>query len=197
VFQVGRLFVDPDGDVVQGQRTGGQLVVRGDLDVGADGQRAQVDGMFEYIYVRLVREILTVGERDLVQVVAQQMLEAVVGDARVAYVHRPQVRLGDVFEQMGKTVEYLAAVVLVGLDERFAYLAGQRQPVVQRVPVRRLRAQRVQVARHVPQAQTEQRLRHALVFVPELDRNPLALGTVVHGGDDGGTRYTAAGWGRP
>lgn len=79
--------------------------------------------MFEYVYIRLVREILTVSERKLLQVMAQQVLETVISDTRVAYVHRPQVGLGDVFEQMSETVEDLAAIVLVRLDERLAYVA--------------------------------------------------------------------------
>lgn len=184
VLEVGRLFADPYGQVVQRQRTIGQLVVGGDLHVGADGQRPQVNGVFEYVYVRLVREILAVGQRQLVQVVPQQVLEPVVRDARVADVHRPQVGVGHVLEQMGETVEYLAAVVLVRLDERLAYLAGQRQPFVQRVTLGRFRAQRVQVPGHELEAQTEQRLRHPFLFVPELDRYPLPVG-LVHGGGCG------------
>lgn len=141
--------------------------------------------MFEYVYVRLVREILAVGQRQLVQVVPQQVLEPVVRDARVADVHRPQVGVGHVLEQMGETVEYLAAVVLVRLDERLAYFAGQRQPFVQRITLGRFRAQRVQVPGYVLEAQTEQRLRYPFLFVPELDRYPLPVG-LVHGGGDGG-----------
>lgn len=179
MFQVGRLLVYPVGYVVQGQRTVGQLVVRRDLHVRADGQRPQVAGVFEYVYVRLVREILAVRERELVQVVPQQVLEAVVRHARVAYVHGPQVRPGRVLEQIRETVEDLAAVVLVRLDERLAYAAGQRQPVVQRQPVGRLPAHRVQVADHVLQAQAEQRFRDPFLLVPELDRDPLAFRLVV------------------
>lgn len=192
VLEVGRFFADPHGQVVQRQRTIGQLVVGGDLHVGADGQRPQVDGVLEYVYVRLVREILAVGQRQLVQVVPQQVLEPVVRDARVADVHRPQVGVGHVLEQMGETVEYLAAVVLVRLDERLAYLAGQRQPFVQRVTLGRFRAQRFQVPGHVLEAQTEQRLRYPFLFVPELDRYPLPVG-LVHGDGGGGDGHVTRG----
>lgn len=180
MFKKGRFLVDFYGNIIQSQRTIREFVVGGYLNIGTDRQRPQIASVLENVNVGLVREILAVRERELVQVVPQQVLEAVVCYARVAYVHRPQVRFGDVLEQMGETVEDLAAVVLVRLDERLAYAARQGQSIVEHVTVRRFLAQRAQVAGHVLEAQTEQRFRDPFLFVSELDRNPLAFCSVEH-----------------
>jgi len=183
MFKEGRFLIDSYGNIVQSQRTVGKFVVGGYLNIWTDRQRPQIASVLENINVGLVCEILAVRQSELVQVMPQQVLEAVVRYARVAYVHRPQVRLGDVLEQMSETVKDLAAVVLVRLDERLAYPARQGQPIVEHVAVGRFYAQRTQVAGHVLEAQTEQRFRGPFLFVSELDRNPLAF-RLVH--DDNG-----------